>query len=414
MTIVPTTTDHTVWLSTLLKHAAVDALDHPVGTLADAIVRLRTNSYPILTGLVVRINSQRVFAPIAQVVAIDGQRIELTATRLDLRPFERRHGEVLLRDDVLGHRLIDIQRVALVRAYDVQLRQTEDEWVVSGLDVHKHQWLHLGARHDRHAPHDWNRFEALIGHEASATARSPQNRLTRLKAAQIADIIEDASDVEQDELLAHVHSDPELEADVFEELDDGRQAQLLKNRTSDEAAKVLDRMRADDAADAIMDMPHDRRHEVLDCLSVAQRTKVLTLLRYGAGTAGGLMGMDFIAVPESNTVQDALALIRSSVTLQPEALTAIYTIDEQGRLAGAIGLVRALQLDPEAILRDTVGPDPIHATAGEDLTEITTRMADFNLLTLPVVDDNHRLLGVVTVDDALEYAIPRDWRRREA
>ena len=87
-----------------------------------------------------------------------------------------------------------------------------------------------------------------------------------MSPAQIADIIESASSGEEDILLAQVHEDPELEADVFEELDDNKQAKLLSARGNEEVAELLARMRADDAADAVMDLPQERRQQVLDLL----------------------------------------------------------------------------------------------------------------------------------------------------
>ena len=404
----------TVVLSALLKHAVIDGKGESVGVLADAIVALRGESYPLLTGIAARVGSVTVFVPISRVTAIDTDRIELRSAKLDLRPFARRDGEVLLRADVLGHRLIDVDRATLVRAYDVQLAHTAEGWVVTGLDVHRRRLLHLGARHERHPMRDWRSFEALIGHGPSVLVRSPFGQLRRLKPAQLADLIEDASQDEQNELLAHVHNDPELEADVFEELEEDQQAQLLRSRTSEQVADVLSRMRADDAADAIMDLPQERRTPVLDLLPEPHRTKVRTLLGYHTATAGGLMGMDYLALSADATVADALGLVRGATTHQPEALTVIYSLDTDGNLAGSLSLVRALQLDPNTLVRDATDPDPIHAHPEDDVVSVTTQMADFNLLVLPVVEAGHgKLLGIITVDDALEAAIPEDWRRRE-
>lgn len=122
----------------------------------------------------------------------------------------------------------------------------------------------------------WARFEPLIGHAGSALLRGPFARIRRLKPAQIADLLENASKEEESEILGHVHADLELEADVFEELDEDLATRLLGARTDAEIARVLSRMRADDAADAVAELPQRRRQPVLDLLSPGQRTKVLT------------------------------------------------------------------------------------------------------------------------------------------
>jgi hypothetical protein len=391
-----------IFLSEILKHSVKDATGRQLGKLSDAIVRLRGNDYPLLTAFVARVGSGTIFVPITDVLEIDNDQIILATARLDVRPFERRQGEVLLSADVLGHRLIDVVQAEFVRAHDIRLTNTSEGWTVTGLDVRKPHWWGGHTDHDRYPTRDWRSFEALIGHQPSLLVRSPLGRIRRLKAAEIADLLEDASANEQTELLAQVHDDPELEADVFEELDDDRQTQLFKGRSAEEVAAVLSRMRADDAADAIADLPQDRRQAVLGALPEPQRSRILTLLGYNTATAGGLMGLEFLALNEQETIGHAISLVQAATGQQPEALTTI----------GAISLVQALQQDPRVVLRDVATGDPIYATAENDIIDITTRMADFNLLTLPVLDDNNHILGIITVDDALEAAIPDDWRRR--
>jgi Mg/Co/Ni transporter MgtE len=242
--------------------------------------------------------------------------------------------------------------------------------------------------------------------------RSSPNWIGRLKPHQIADLIEDATAEEQDKLLEQVHSDPELEADVFEELEEESQAQVFKNLENTEVADVLSRMRADDAADAVMELAQDRRQAVLDLLPEAERKKVMTLLGYNEATAGGLMGTEFIALPEDTTVGEALHRVSRATTDQPEALITIHSLGPNGKLVGTLGLVKALQTAPAVLLRDAADREVVTASPGDDISKVVTRMADFNLLSLPVVDADGALLGVVTVDDALEAALPKHWVNR--
>ena len=214
---------------------------------------------------------------------------------------------MLLRADVLGHRLIDVETAHLVRAADLELAQPDGEWVLAGVDTRRRPRRPAGAvrarragsrrqEHGGHAFRDWSRFEPLIGHAGSAGLRGPFARIRRLKPAQIADLLEEASKDEETEILGQVHADPELEADVFEELDEDRASRLLAARSDAEIAEVLARMRADDAADAIAELPQSRRQPVLDLLPPGQRTKVLTLMGFNPTSAGGLMGVDFLAL----------------------------------------------------------------------------------------------------------------------
>jgi len=395
----------------MLKHTVLDAQGAPVGRVDDAVAILRDNDFPLLKGLLIGGSFGTVFVPIADVIDIkpDG------AVRVaggERRPFSREASETLVKAEVLGRRLVDLRRGVLVKAHDVRFDATPDGWRVVSVDVHKHSWLHFGS-HEHHPARDWRDFLPLTEDAKRARSAFSLSRIGRLKPAEIADIIERAPSEEQGVLLALVQADPSLEANVFEELEDDKQAQLLKSRNDDEVADVLSRMRADDAADAIMELPQDRRQSVLDRLPSATKTKVNMLLGFNPATAGGLMGAEFLAVPEERTLGYALEQLRTLTGLQPEALVTIYSLNADGALSGAIGVVRALQLNPLTPLRDAVDPNTIVASPDDDIIAVTTRMADFNLLSLPVVDAGGKLLGLVTVDDALEAAIPRDWSRRE-
>jgi CBS domain-containing protein/sporulation protein YlmC with PRC-barrel domain len=411
-------------LSELLKRPVADSGGESLGHLSDVIVRLRGSDYPQVIGFVVEIGGKRqVFVPLDNVVGYDGDVLRLTTAKLDLRQFERRDGEVLLRADVLGHRLIDVVNARLVRAADLQLSRDGDEWVLSGVDTRPRARRLFGllgpgrsdGEHDGAATfRDWHDFEWLIGHTGSSLQRGPFARVRRLKPAQIADLIEEASKSEETEILDRVHDDPELEADVFEELDEDLATRLLGARTDEEIAAVLARMRADDAADAVAELPQRRRQPVLDLLPPAQRTKVLTLLGFNQTSAGGLMGVDYLALPSRSTVAEALEQIRVSTTLQPEALTTVHAVDSDGALSGVVRLVTLLQSDGDRILIDVSDTDPPRVGADTDIEDVAVLMTDYNLITIPVVDDERRLLGVITVDDVLEVTLPDDWRRREA
>jgi len=409
----------TLHLSELLRRPLTDRGGESIGRLSDVIVRLRGADNPLVTGLVATVGGRDVYVPIDQVVSFDGAEVKLTSAKLDLRSFERREGEVLLRADVLGHRLIDVESAHLIKAGDLELAQRGGQWVVAGVDPHRQTWRLFGSRghaaaHGDHAFREWAKFEPLIGHTGSALLRGPFARIRRLKPAQIADLIEDASKEEETEILGRVHADPELEADVFEELDEDLASRLLGARTDIEIAEVISRMRADDAADTIAELPQRRRQPVLDLLPPGQRTKVLTLMGFNPTSAGGLMGVDFLAVACDAQVRHALDAVARSVSLQAEALTSVHCIDESGRLCGVAKLVSLVQSDPERPIRELYDDDPVRVGADTDVVDVAVLMSDYNLITIPVVDERRKMIGVITVDDVLEVTLPDDWRRREA
>jgi CBS domain-containing protein len=405
-------------LSDLVGRPITDRKGESIGRLADVIVRLRGADKPMVTGLVAAVGGRDVFVPFEQATGFDGEVLKLSSAKLDLRRFERRDGEVLLRADVLGHRLIDVPSAHLIKAADLELRGQGNDWVLDGVDTHRRARgllrLISSGDVDTHHFEDWTNFEPLIGHASSALLRGPFGRIRRLKPAQIADLLEEASKAEETEILGQVHADPELEADVFEELDEDLATRLLGARTDAEVADVLARMRADDAADAISELPQRRRQPVLDLLPIGQRTKVLTLMGFNPTSAGGLMGVDFLAVSEDAQVGEALAAVSGSRSLQPEALTSVHALDADGRLCGVAKLVALLQAEPQAKLSQFCDDDPVRIGADTDVVDVAVLMSDYNLITIPVVDENRTMIGLITVDDVLEVTLPDDWRRREA
>src|SRR5579863_7738055 len=373
-------------LSRLLNRPVADRAGESIGRLADVIVRLRGADYPLVTGLVASVGGREIFVPVDQVASFDGDPLRLSSARLDLRHFDRREGEVLLRADVLGHRLIDVANARLVRAADLELSldrpgsgEAGGEWVLTGVGTRRRPRRLLGrlgppSEDGARAFRDWHDFEWLIGHEGSARLRGPFARIRRLKPAQIADLLESASKEEETEILGRVHADPELEADVLEELDEELATRLLGARTDPEIAAVLARMRADDAADAIGELPQSRRQPVLDLLPAGQRTKVLTLMGYNPTSAGGLMGMDYVTAPTMATVAEALDKIRQAAALQPEALTTVHAVDADGGLRGVAHLVKLLQSPPDAALIEVSDTDPVRVGADTDVMDVAVLM----------------------------------------
>jgi len=407
--------DRVLPLSRLLGRPLIDRGGESLGRVADVLVRLRGTHYPLVVGIVAQAGgTPRVFVPVEHAESLGGGRLKLTSARADLRKFERREGQVLLRADALGHRMIDVVDARLVRAFDLELAKRGGEWVLSRVDVRHPQRLpgFLGGRGDRHGWRDWAGFEALIGHTHSTAMRGQVARIRQLKPAYIADLLEAASKQEQQEILGYVHADPGLEADVFEELDQDRAVRLLDVRSDLEIAHVIAEMQPDAATDTVAELPQRRRQSVLDLLPIHQRAKVQSLLGFNPASAGGLMTVDFLALPTDTLINEALAAVCEARSLPPEALASIQAVDEDGCLRGVAPLIALLRGDPNATLIEVCDTDPVRVGPEAGMVAVATLLADHNLTTIPVVEADGRSVGVITVDDVLEALLSRDRRRR--
>lgn len=405
-----------VHLSSILHIPLVDAAGERIGRVNDLIVCLDGKPHPPITGLVARVSGLDLFVPIGRVQKMDPDHVHLTGESGDLGRFERRPGELLLTRDLSSRHLIHMLGAHLIRANDIELAQVDGVWQVVGVDPSGRAALRRLlprpiARHiETRSIVDWAQIEPFVAHVPTARMRIPYRKLSKLRPAQIADLVEAASHDEGEEIIEAVSLDRELEADVFEELDPDHQREFLESRSDAEAARLLATMAPDDAADLIVDLDQDRRLSVLEALPARQKAKVRQLLSYNPETGGGLMNPDFLALAEPTTVADALEAVRKS-EIGPEALSTIYVNDVDGRLAGSVLVVKLLKSQGDAPLASIAEKDPITVRVDADIHSIVRKMSDFNLSAAPVVDHDHKMLGVITVDDVLELLLPTGWRR---
>lgn len=388
-----------------------------LGRVDDLVVRLG-EGYPPVTGVLATVAGREVFVPGDAVGALAHDRVSLTTDRLDLRPYEQRPQEVLLRKDVLDRQLIDVDGARLRRANDIALARLDGWWRVVGVDVGPRGILRrvmprrFAGRIGEDPILDWSDVEPFTGHVPTVRLRSPHPKLVRLHPAELADLVEAAGNSEGEEILAAVHHDPELEADLFEELEASRAREFLEHRDDAEVAAILSRMESDDAVDALLQLDEERRQRVFELLAMAQRRRVETLLGYAPATAGGLMSPDFVCVYGQATAQEALDRLRQS-RAAPETLETVFVMGTSRRVSGAIALADLVRADPDAVLGE-IAPLPRVVQVDAELEEVARLMTDYDLTVVGVVDDEQRLQGVVTVDDVLELVLPRGWRRRFA
>ncbi len=403
-------------LSSVVRGALVDRDGDRLGRVEDLIAQLGFAPHPPVTGVVVRIARRQLFVPIARIPDLQPGRVQFVGDTVSLKRFERRPGEVLLSKDLRARHLINLQGARLIRANEIELAHVDGRWEVVAVDPSPRVALRrllprgIGRRIPAGKVVDWASIEPFVAHVPTARLRIPFRKLARLHPAQIADLVEAASHEEGEEIIEAVGQDRELEADVFEELDAEHQIEFVRSRSDAEAARLLATMAPDDAADLIVELDQDHRLPVLQLLPGAQQRKIRTLLNYNPETAGGLMSPDFLCLAESTPVSNVLEAVRSS-TAPPEALAVVFARGDDGRVTGSASVVRLIQAAPTGTLGSVVRPNPAHVHPDWDLHAVTRKMTDFNLTVAPVMDEQHRMVGVITVDDVLEMLLPTGWRR---
>ena len=404
-------------LSTFLRRPIFDQNGDRIGRVQDLVARLGDDAHPPLVGVVVRIEGRNLFVPLRKIGGLAEGRVTFEGNRVDLRRFERRPGEILLSEDLVARHLINLVHGRLITGNEIEIAEIDGKWEVVGVDPGRRPFFRrllgrrLGALITAKSIVDFASIEPFVSHVPTARLRIPYRKLARLHPAQIADLVEQASHEEGEEIIEAVGLDRELEADVFEELDTEHQLEFLEARNDAEAARLLSRMAPDNAADLISEIEQERRLPVLEQLPEPQQHKVRQLLAYNADSAGGLMTTDFCAVADGSTVAEALDAVRAS-SFAAESLSTVFVVDAEGKPLGAAPVVALVRAREGELALSVAHPVTASVKPHWDVHRVADKMADFNLTVLPVVDkESGVMVGVITVDDLLEELLPQGWRR---
>jgi CBS domain-containing protein len=405
-----------LYLSQILRRPVRDVEGRPVASIKDVIVRLGED-HPPVTGLVARHMRRDIFLPRARVAKFGEMGAQLNFDLLDLRDFKRREGEVLLARDVLDKQLIDVDGKRVVRVNDVQLIEVAGEWRVTGADVSlQGLWRRLapagflGSRRPVEVI-DWADVGYLATDAAEVRLKSSRDKLSRLHPVEIARLAESLSYRQGAEVVAAL--DDETAAETLEEMPDESQVRIIGDMDKERAADILEWMSPDEAADVLGDLPEATAEDLLSRMEGEEKTDVAELLHYEDDTAGGLMTNEFITLPQGLTVGEALATLREMAET-PNMIYYLYVVEREGswKLVGVIALRSLILADPGAPLEHVMRDEFQHAHPDDSAKDVAHKIAEYNLLALPVVDDLGEIAGIVTVDDAMELLLPKGWRQR--
>ena len=411
-----------VYLARLAALPVFDPNGDRVGRIRDAVVRLRTtNRPPQVVGLVAEMAlRRRIFLPIGRVTSMDAESVVLSTGTLNLRRFEKRPNELLVLQNLLDRRVTVMPESgqgpgseATVVDLAMELNRN-NEWLISRVAVREHSNRLTRRGHVYQV--EYERVRGLIGPTETQGTSNLIALLEQMRPADMANALQDLPDARRNEVAAAL-SDRTL-ADVLEELPEHDQVEILIRLDRERAADVLERMEPDDAADLLAELPPAEQNLLLDLMEPDEAAPVRQLMNYSPGTAGSVMTSEPVIMTPDSTVAEALARIREP-ELPPVVAAQVFvarapSATPTGKYLGMVHFQRLLREPPASILGGLVvnDIDPLHPET--DLKDITRRMATYDMVSMPVVDNAHRLVGAVTVDDVLDHSLPRDWRDRDA
>ncbi len=410
-----------VYLARLAALPVFDPNGDRVGRVRDAVVRLRTtNRPPQIVGLVAEMAlRRRIFLPIGRVTSMDAEAVVLSTGTLNLRRFEKRPNELLVLEDLLDRRVsIEAEdgtgtaKSGIVVDLGMELNRN-NEWLITRVAVRQHTGRLTRRGHTYQVEYD--RVKGLVGPTDTQGSANLVALLEQMRPADMANALQDLPDARRNEVAAAL-SDRTL-ADVLEELPEHDQVEILIQLDRERAADVLERMDPDDAADLLAELPKAEQTILLDLMEPEEAGPVRQLMSYTPGTAGSVMTSEPVIMTPDATVAEALARIREP-ELSPVVAAQVFvarapSATPSGKYLGMVHFQRLLREPPSSILGGIIETDIEALRPETGLTEITRRMATYDLVAMPVIDNANRLVGAVTVDDVLDHSLPRDWRDRD-
>src|SRR5712691_4166805 len=405
----------TVALTELLGAPVFDASGKSRGRVREVALAPGEDHTRVAT-LIVKTKDGNRMLPLTSVASINGGIRAVNSVSEWPPATNGAEGLLLLERDLLDQQVIDVYGRKVVRVNDVDLHQES----VGNRPVLKVGSVDIGARGAvrrllkgivpsaalkallRKIPPKtipWEFVDIIETDPARRVKLKISNaRLAKLHPADIADIVENLAPDEREAVFETL--DEGVAAEALEEVDPKVKKAIVESLDSDRAAEIVEEMEPDAAADLLADLPEERTSEILLEMKPEERREMVELLEFGEKTAAGRMNTEYLAVNQDATVHDAIETLRRFEG-GVETVSTIYLVDEEGRLTGAVPLAKLVLARPETPLKSLTQEPLIFTNSNAKEKDFAELFDKYNLLTLPVVDDNKKLTGVITSDDII-------------
>jgi Mg2+ transporter MgtE len=399
----------------MLGKPVVDAAGEVVGEISD--IAIATGEvFPRVTSLAFLGPTKTPFMLSWRkyVASLDAEQVALNVEREALRFSYLQPDEVLLARDLLNKQIVDTQGMKVVRVNDLKLSESRNQLRLLGAEVGVrgilrglHPALERAAAgimriFGRELAENliaWNYMDLLDRDLSHVRLSVTHKRLHELHPADVADIMEQLSPSQRARVFEHL--DNAQAAEAISELEDELQADVIDDLGDQRASDILEEMDPDDAADIIGDLPYDKAEALLRLMGVRESRAIRSLLGYREKTAGGIMTPEVSTVTEEMTVQQVLDYLRTGAA-EHESIYYVYVVGEGKTLTGVISLRDLIVSSPATTVAEIAEREVFTVNPDDDQEDVAEMMSKYDLLALPVVDEGGKLLGMVTVDDALE------------
>ena len=380
-----------------------------IGRLVDVVVRHGEDSYPPVSGLIVKVGQSKSFIDGARISKLTQNEIELSSAKVDLTEFTRREGESLLDADVLDHQIVDVNGLRVVRSSDLYLAPLDREIRVVGVDISFKAFIRRifpGALGRGPVPKhviDWANVASLAHGTGVVKSNESRAALGQLRPADLADLIEDLAGRERNALIEML--DPELAADALEEMEDEELQGLLRGLSAQRSAELISRMEPDEGAEVLRDLDDDHRESIFMEMDISVAKQLRKLVEFDETLAGGIMTSHMLITREDDTVASALALLVEHKSR--DISDGVVVVDAKGKLLDHIQIIELIAAKPAAKLSSLMGPPyPTSVNLNTRLDEVIDEFANNRGSSIIVVDEKNKPVGRILADDLVDALAP--------
>ncbi len=411
-----------VYLSEILKKDVVDQFGRKVGALWDLTI-VPGAELPSVTRLILRKRRQLYAVPVQCLQHFNRFVITVDLSDTSPGPYSIKDGDILIRKHILYKQIVDVNGAKVVRVNDLKLGDADGSVCVIGIDVGPNgilrridggsliqKALQTFNRPIKESVIGWHYLQTMDPHLRHLTLNVAKKQLGELHPSDLAQILTEVAPDEGTEILASV--DEELAGEALHEVPDEVREKILREMDKELISDILEEMPPDEAADILGGMPEEKSEELLSLMEKEDAEEVKDLLSYEEDTAGGLMTTEFLDFTPDMTIEEAMTDIRLLIP-DVEFIYYIYIVDNEDHLLGVVTLKKILTNPLYKTLQEvmTQNVKAVHFDTGRK--EIAEMISKYDIIALPVVDDDNRILGIITVDDIIDLLVPNPTRRRK-
>ncbi len=406
-----------IFSSEIIRKPVLDPAGNEVGRVKDLVI-VGGKTLPKVAALVIDRRKDLYALPWNQVSIFNRKIISSSISSDKLSPYQTIEEDLLIVRDILDKQVVDVNGAKVVRVNDVKLEGLNSDAVLVAVDVGLRGIMRrLGIERGgedvfkvfrRSLPYNlisWDYLQPIGPKLSKISLTVPRQMLSELHPADIAEIISTISQKEGATFIDHL--DPETAAEAISELKPEMQADIITSMDAERAADIIEEMPPDDAADILSDLPAEKAKEILENIEKKDAEDIQELLGHEEDTAGGLMTNEYIAYTPIMTVQEATARFKKDAR-EVETVYYIYIVDKEEKLIGITSLRELLLAEPDCLLGDIMESNIKSVSPGDDEMDVAAIISKYNLLAVPVVDENGYMHGIVTVDDIVDVILPTE------